>query len=63
MNLTLQFPLPEVVVIHRNPSCHDDLKQLENYILEVRIVLLEYFDISFLFIGIECETTYLSNRG
>ena len=30
-----QFPLPEVVVIHRDPGCRDDLKQLESYILEV----------------------------
>ena len=31
-----QFPLPEVVVIHRDPSCHEDLRHLKNYILEVR---------------------------
>ena len=30
-----KFPLPEVVVIHRNTSTHDDLKGLKNYILEV----------------------------
>jgi isoleucyl-tRNA synthetase len=30
----IKFPLPEVVVIHRDPSCRDDLKQLESYILE-----------------------------
>ena len=30
-----QFPLPEVVVIHRDPSCHEDLRHLKNYILEV----------------------------
>ena len=38
MNFDLsQFPLPEVVVIHRDPSCRDDLKQLESYILEVHV--------------------------
>ena len=35
--LPFQFPLPEVVVIHRDPSCHEDLQHLKNYILEVRI--------------------------
>jgi isoleucyl-tRNA synthetase len=30
----LQFPLPEVVVIHRDPSRQEQLKQLESYILE-----------------------------
>ena len=30
-----QFPLPETVVIHRDPSCHEDLRHLKNYILEV----------------------------
>ena len=30
----LQFPLPEVVVIHRDPTCHEQLKQLESYVLE-----------------------------
>ena len=29
-----QFPLPEIVVIHRDPSCQEQLKQLESYILE-----------------------------
>ena len=29
-----QFPLPEVVVIHRDPSCQEQLKQLESYVLE-----------------------------
>ena len=30
----LQYPLPEVVVIHRDPVCHQQLKQLESYVLE-----------------------------
>ena len=30
----LQFPLPEVVVIHQDPSCLSQLKQMERYILE-----------------------------
>ena len=36
---SFQFPLPEVVVIHRDPSCHEDLRHLKNYILEVHILL------------------------
>ena len=35
-----QFPLPEVVVIHRDPSGHEDLRHLKNYILEVRTRML-----------------------
>ena len=34
-----QFPLLEVVVIHRDPSCHEDLRHLKNYILEVHILV------------------------
>ncbi len=30
-----KFPLPEVVVIHRNSASHDDLRGLKTYILEV----------------------------
>ena len=34
MSYYSQFPLPEVVVIHRDPSRQEQLKQLESYTLE-----------------------------
>ncbi|CAI8001069.1 Isoleucine--tRNA ligase, cytoplasmic, partial [Geodia barretti] len=37
----IKFPLPEVVVIHRDPGSHDDLKKLENYILEISYAVAE----------------------
>lgn len=30
----IQFPLPELVVIHRNPTSQQDLQNLKQYILE-----------------------------
>ena len=32
--LVIQFPLPEVVVIHQDPTCHRQLKAMEGYMLE-----------------------------
>lgn len=32
--VVLQFPLPEVVVIHQDPICRQQLKEMERYILE-----------------------------
>eukprot|EP00731_Ephydatia_muelleri_P007313 Em0003g1561a len=32
--IPIKYPLPEVVVIHQDATCHDDFKTLKNYILE-----------------------------
>ena len=36
-----QYPLPEVVVIHQDQQCLDDVMSLEKYILEVRHVCIQ----------------------
>ncbi len=55
-----QFPLPEVVVIHRDPSALDDLRPLESYILEelnVRAMVLAAEDSQY---GIQLKGTCTS---
>lgn len=36
---SLQFPLPEVIVVHRDPKCHQQLQLMREYILEVLYTL------------------------
>ena len=41
--IPVKFPLPEVVVVHRDLACHKQLHAMQDYILEVKASILEMY--------------------
>lgn len=62
VNLFCQYPLKEVVVVHRDESVLNSISSLENYIVEVRNISLYIsgtLDLNLiLHSGAECKVCY-----